>query len=353
MNVRLSLTVLLLAGLLVGCNDSDTTAPESIAQQKMGYGESELYDPTHNPQGALLPEGATAVLFLEASGGPLLKGDTGGVGYDELWFEWPEPTVLGMFMEDQDLGVIARVELWDASGGLHLEVDAERRYGEVELPAGIYGLRLYAAHDEPAPMSAFIRYELGEPSANNQHLSIQANAADLQMAMQYGDCPKCDLYGANLSEADLSGANLAGANLTGANLYSANLTEADLSEAKLTAAFMKWATLTGANLTDANLSVANLNGANLVEANLTWAYLSHANLTEANLAGANLSYAKLTGATLCGAWLVGANLTGAYLVGVINPLCAYANLEGAIWIDGSSICGPGSFNDCVRDTAVR
>ncbi|MDD3518222.1 MAG: pentapeptide repeat-containing protein, partial [Chromatiales bacterium] len=288
MNVRLSLTALLLAGLLVGCNDSDTTTTEPVAQQKMGYGESELYDPIHNPQGALLPEGATAVLFLEASGGPLVEGDTGGVGYDELWFEWPEPTVLWMFMEDQDLGVIARVELWDTSGGLHLVVDAERRYGEVELPAGIYGLRLYAAHDEPAPMSAFIRYELGDQTVNGQHVSIQANASDLQMTMQYRYCEKCDLAHADLRGANLTGAKLAGANLWNASMFLTNLTKANLYEANLTEAYLR----------DANLRGADLYGADLYGADLTFAKLSWATLNKANLTAAILAHADLTGANL-------------------------------------------------------
>ncbi|MDD3519191.1 MAG: pentapeptide repeat-containing protein [Chromatiales bacterium] len=319
MNSRLPLAALLLAGLLVGCNDSDSTSPEPLVQQKMGYGESELYDPINNPVGALLPAGATAVLFLEAPGATPNEGDTGGVGYDELWFEWPAPTVLAMFMEDQDLGVIARVELWDTNGGLHLGVDAERRYGEVELSAGIYGLRLYAAHDEPAPMSAFIRHELDEPSASNQHVSIQANASDLEMAMQYRECPQCDLAYANLVGADLSYASLAYANLTGADLSRADLLRARLKEAHLT----------GARLREANLMEANLEGA----------YLNGANLNGANLYGTHLSGANLTGATLILANLTNANLSGTNLTG--------AKLDGARWVNGR-ICALGSIGRCER-----
>ncbi len=386
MNVRPSLTALLLAGLLIGCNDNDSASSEP--QQKMGYGESELYDPTSNPEGALLPEGATAVLSLEAANTPLHEGDTGGVGYDELWFEWPRPTVLGLLMEDEDLGVIARAELWDANGGLHLQVDAENRYAEVDLPAGPYGLRLYAAHDDPTPVSAFIRYELGEESANSRNVRAKSSdSLDVDMALQYGRCMWCDLRGANLSGADfsvgnlyranLAGANLAGANLARAILEKANLDGANLIRANLQETKLYWAKLNGANLQEANLDGAllfeawlveaslrraklygaELSGAKLQGADLTWAYLMWAELPQAdlrqadlrraelgsaNLAGADLTDADLRDVDLAGADLHDADLTGANLTGTD---LRWARLEGARWVDGR-ICGPGSFGEC-------
>ena len=43
-----------------------------------------------------------------------------------------------------------------------------------------------------------------------------------------GDCPWCDLSGANLKGVNLKGADLTGANLTGADLTNVDLTNVDL-----------------------------------------------------------------------------------------------------------------------------
>jgi len=107
---------------------------------------------------------------------------------------------------------------------------------------------------------------------------------DLQQLKTTNQCPSCDLYQANLSEANLGGANLTAANLT------------------------------GANLSRANLAGANLNNANLYNANLSEAYLGAASLRDA--------------------YLYAANLRG-------------ANLSGAIWTDGSK-CKEGSIDECKK-----
>ena len=95
--------------------------------------------------------------------------------------------------------------------------------------------------------------------------------------------------------------------------------------------------LSGANLSDAYLSGANLSNADLSEANLRNAYLSGADLSGANLGSANLNVAYLSGADLRGANLSGANLKDAYLSG--------ADLSGATWIDGRT-CASGSYGEC-------
>ena len=82
------------------------------------------------------------------------------------------------------------------------------------------------------------------------------NQASLESLLSEGQCPRCDLQYAPLSEANLSGANLAGANLSAANLSNANLSGADLSGASLSGA-----NLSGADISSANLSGANLSGA--------------------------------------------------------------------------------------------
>ena len=62
------------------------------------------------------------------------------------------------------------------------------------------------------------------------------NEGDLKKFQALGDCPKCDLSGADLTGADLTGADLTKADLTGVNLREATLTGANLEEATLTGA---------------------------------------------------------------------------------------------------------------------
>ena len=86
--------------------------------------------------------------------------------------------------------------------------------------------------------------------------SYAFDQASLDSLLSKGQCPRCDLHYAPLSNANLSGANLSGANLT-----AANLSGADLSGANLSGASLSGADLTGADLSNANLSGANLSGA--------------------------------------------------------------------------------------------
>ena len=121
-------------------------------------------------------------------------------------------------------------------------------------------------------------------------------------------CIKCDLRGAELTNAGLRFGNLTGANLTGASLRWADLAKANLEGADLTKANLQWANLTGANLehsylTKADLMDADLTGANLKGASLRWAKLIDADLTGANLKYSDLEYSNLSEATLIGTTL--------------------------------------------------
>jgi uncharacterized protein YjbI with pentapeptide repeats len=87
-----------------------------------------------------------------------------------------------------------------------------------------------------------------------------------------GDCPWCDLSGADLANLKLSGADLGGADLTEADLTGAVLTKVDLSGADLTGAVLTGADLSGAVLTGADLDQVDLSGAVLEGAILEKAY---------------------------------------------------------------------------------
>lgn len=89
---------------------------------------------------------------------------------------------------------------------------------------------------------------------------------DLDKLTKSGACVKCDLSGADLTNANLSGADLMGANLSDASLRNANLSGAFLTKA---------------NLSGANLSSANLSGALLVATNMRETDLIFANMRNA------------------------------------------------------------------------
>ena len=351
MSHRPLLFALLLSALLVGCNDnSDSSpAPEPQAQQT-GFGEVELYDPVHHPDGHFIKPGQTAILALEGVNGIPTPdpGDTATAGVDEMWFEISEGGNLALSIREATLATIAQAELWNTTGGMLIRVNADTRQGSAELTPGRYGLRLYAAHTQENPLNLFIQVQEvpDEPATANRVL--QASQQQVSLLLQSRNCPGCDLTradlrGAYLLYADLSRADLSRANLTEANLAVALLTGAKLFGAKLFEANLFGADLRSANLFAANLFAANLQGADLSRANLTGADLRSADLTDANLyradlTGANLKGADLDRADLTEAILTKALLTDAYLTGAL--------LSGATWTDGR-ICALGSIGECL------
>ncbi|MEB3302595.1 MAG: pentapeptide repeat-containing protein [Cyanobacteriota bacterium] len=139
------------------------------------------------------------------------------------------------------------------------------------------------------------------------------DAKDLEGVLKGGDCPGCDLSGAdlfarNLANINLSGADLSRANLSLASLKSANLSRANLNRAELASSFLFGAELTQANLGQAIMDGAYLHQANLEGAILAGADLSRSYLFDANLKGTDLKGAKLHGANLSGTNLLSANL---------------------------------------------
>ena len=87
-----------------------------------------------------------------------------------------------------------------------------------------------------------------------------------------GDCPWCDLRGADLTNLRLDGVDLGGADLTEADLSDAVLTGVDLTGADLTGAVLTGADLTGTDLTGADLDQVDLSATVLEGAKLERAY---------------------------------------------------------------------------------
>ncbi len=161
-----------------------------------------------------------------------------------------------------------------------------------------------------------LRQENSLLSAQMQVHSATAQTKLQQVLLDTHQCPKCDLYGAELSGVNLGDANLKATNLGGANLENADLVNANLWKANLGYAYLGNANLENADLRGAQLGGAQLGGAQLGGANLGYAYLGSANLENADLRGANLWGADLRGAQLWEIKLEGANLRSAQLGGV-------------------------------------
>jgi len=110
---------------------------------------------------------------------------------------------------------------------------------------------------------------------------VLASDQSLLRLLETGQCPKCDLRGADLVHAQLPHANLQGALLQGANLSRANLAGANLNGADL-----RQASLMGANLSQSSLMNTLLEGADLSEADFQGARVGAGALRSANLEAA-------------------------------------------------------------------
>lgn len=154
------------------------------------------------------------------------------------------------------------------------------------------------------------------------------------------DVPQPEVYWRRCAQ---DGQDLAGVDLTGATLRDGSFNRADLSEAILAEADGR-----GAKFISTDLQNAVLDRANLVRADLT-----NADLTGASLKQANLTLTKLFRADLSGADLTGARLQDTDLLNAV--------LDGAVWVDGTTICAEGSVGRCqpgrerreVSDTEPR
>ena len=113
------------------------------------------------------------------------------------------------------------------------------------------------------------------------------NAGQIASVKRGANCPRCNLF-----QADLSGLTLRAKNLSGARLRQSDLSLAVMGRTRFT----------GGDLRDVNayggvFGGASFAGANLTNASLVGAYLEGANFRGATLAGANLSGAEMDRAT--------------------------------------------------------
>jgi len=117
--------------------------------------------------------------------------------------------------------------------------------------------------------------------------ALAQNAGQIASVKRGANCPRCNLF-----QADLSGAVLKSKNLSGARLRQADLSLAEMNRTSFA----------GGDLRDVNFyggvfGGSNFAGTNLTNASLVGAYLQGANFRGATLAGANVSGAEMDRAT--------------------------------------------------------
>ena len=117
--------------------------------------------------------------------------------------------------------------------------------------------------------------------------AVAQNAGQISAVRNGANCPRCNLF-----QADLSNLELKNKNLTGARLRQADFSTAVMNRTRFT----------GGDLRDVNAYGAVMTGASFVRADLTnasfvGAYLQGANFRGAKLAGTNFSGAEMDRAT--------------------------------------------------------
>ncbi len=265
--------------------------PPSVVQK--GYGPTQLYDPVTRPNGRVLRDGDTGVVFL-APAQTAAEQSSPAASEQNVWFEIAGTATYEMEMEDDDLAVLGRVEIRDSSGTRYLIVDAVRRSAQVTLPSGRYLLNLHASPNLEQAAPVFIRMDedsaMEKASSNGYRLSRSLKslptppphgAALAKAKVNVMGCNSCELPGVDLGWRTLINATFEGSDLTGAYLQRINLVRGYLVDANFSGAFML-----GANLSQARLKGANFTGANLFAANLLGARMESTNFTGAELTGA-------------------------------------------------------------------
>jgi uncharacterized protein YjbI with pentapeptide repeats len=113
--------------------------------------------------------------------------------------------------------------------------------------------------------------------------ALAQNAAQVARARDGGDCPRCNLFQADLGNKELKGRDFAGARLR----------QSDMS-----LSVFNHTTFAGADLRDVNgygalFTDTNFAGANMTNATLVGSYLQGANFRGARLSGVNFSGAEM------------------------------------------------------------
>ncbi len=113
--------------------------------------------------------------------------------------------------------------------------------------------------------------------------AMAQNAGQIAKVRAGANCPRCNLFQADLSNTELKGKNLAGARLR----------QADLSLAEMNRTSFAGGDLRDVNFYGGVFGGASFAGSNLTNASFVGAYLEGANFRGATLAGVNFSGAEM------------------------------------------------------------
>jgi uncharacterized protein YjbI with pentapeptide repeats len=131
----------------------------------------------------------------------------------------------------------------------------------------------------------------------------------------------------------------------GDNLSETDLTGADLRDSSFRRTVFDDAILAGIRARRARFTSASMVRVDLTGADLTLAEFTSADLTEASFVGATLRRTRFVNATLRGADFTDAE--------TLEADFARADLSGAIWTDGRTLCAEGSIGSCRPSRAER
>jgi len=150
------------------------------------------------------------------------------------------------------------------------------------------------------------------PAALALGLAHAANPDHVKAALDTTTVPVC-------ARCDLTGADFSNAFMRFANLFQSDMSGAIFDRADMAGAFLEETKLDGARMFRTNASGVQLNRASLKNADLREVWLNYAHLKDADLSGADL-----TGAILSTAQIQGADLSTARGVtqAMINRACS-------------------------------
>lgn len=200
------------------------------------------------------PEKHLVVKFLEHPDAEGTENDTGEVGNDVLPLTYKRTLEHTFCWEDDDPGAGHFMELDDDEGNLIFRLDVNGDCLTEIIEAGDY---IMTIHHDGRILTTHTIFIIPDTDNNQQATetqglihrfklvvaslveNIQNTVSKDAIAQSVQDnintlistnsCPRCNLSGADLSNADLSNANLSNADLSGAKLVNADLSSADLT----------------------------------------------------------------------------------------------------------------------------
>lgn len=257
---RRLLPLLLLAALINGCGDNDKSASQVVISgpHRSAYHEHEF----SGTSSRTLPTD-TVVVALEHPKSELHAADSGGAGFDEIPYTFPETKAYTFCIKDDD-GEAHFMTLRDSLGNEILRVVADGECVTKTITAGDYLATLThggAGLTDPKPDTVFIQHQYGTTAAAAKSMSPRktANSSDIeQIFISTSECVGCDFTNAQMDHHDFSGCDLKYSDFDQASLYGANFSNSQLQGTDFS----------GANLQTANLAGAQIQGSLLKKANL-------------------------------------------------------------------------------------